>query len=67
MKRKILYGLTIIVLNTTLFTEASHTKPDYCYVALRTCILRCYAEMPVLPEWCSLGCELGFLRCGGLF
>jgi hypothetical protein len=67
MKKKILYGLTIIALNATLLTNVTQTKPDYCYVALGTCVYRCYGEMPFLPEWCSLGCELGFFGCGGIF
>ncbi|MCK5574096.1 MAG: hypothetical protein KAJ12_15110 [Bacteroidetes bacterium] len=64
MKKTISFGLMLIALNSSLLTSTARAKPDYCYVALRNCASNCMTGLPVFSEWCAVGCELGYLRCG---
>jgi len=65
MKRMIIVGLMCLILSPVLPDATLTARPAYCDVALIDCALKCKARMPILWEGCVLGCEMGYLFCGG--
>lgn len=63
MKRTLVLALMLLVVAPAA-TE-SVARPAYCDVALIDCARKCRAKMPILWEGCVIGCEIGYLFCGG--
>jgi hypothetical protein len=65
MKRAIVFGWILLTLSPALPPSNVQARPSYCDVALIDCARKCKARMPILWEGCVVGCELGYLFCGG--
>jgi len=65
MKRAILVVWILLTFSPSLPQTPVQARPAYCDVALLDCARKCKAKMPILWEGCVLGCELGYLFCGG--
>lgn len=65
MKHAIIVGFICLSLVPALPETTVQARPAYCDVALIDCALKCKARVPILWEGCVLGCEIGYLFCGG--
>ena len=65
MKRTVLIACIALTLSPPPPADAVQARPAYCDVALIDCARKCDARMPILVEGCVIGCEIGYLFCGG--
>ena len=65
MKRAIIIAWIVLTLSPALTDHAVQARPSYCGVALIDCARKCRDRMPILWEGCVIGCEIGYLFCGG--
>jgi len=67
MKKKIFYIVLLFALNVFPLSEV-FAKPTYCVTAFVDCVSECsslFGWFPLSVVGCSIGCAIGYERCGG--